>query len=74
MSTNKEILDSLYKATLEGLLVKVRGPDATAADFQAARQFLKDNGITSIPEASPALLKLAESIPFPVGSDVEEAV
>ena len=67
-----QVLDDLYTAVLNGLLAKIKSGEATAADYAVARQFLKDNNISSTPEASPPLVSL-RNLPFPDEYEREEA-
>jgi hypothetical protein len=39
------ILEQLHEATAQELLKRIKSGQATAADFNAARAFLKDNGV-----------------------------
>lgn len=51
---NRELALLLPKALLD----KMKAGEATAADLNVARQYLKDNGIQSLPTANPHLPEL----------------
>lgn len=61
MSTEDE-LDKLYDATLQALIDKVTGGEASAADLQAARQFLRDQGHSANPNNPPPGLGRLRSV------------
>ena len=63
MLNTKELLQTLHDKVAKGLLDKIQSGEATAADYNAAIKFLKDNGIEAIPEHNPALAGLARNIP-----------
>ena len=55
----------LHEALARELLARVVGGEATSADLNVARQFLKDNGVDSLlrkPEAP--IYKLSQALPF----------
>jgi hypothetical protein len=62
----KEIMDSLHSALAEELLTRVKSGEATASDLSVVRQFLKDNGVDSIPKDGNPLDRLnhAANLPF----------
>ena len=62
--TVEEIAELLHKGLAEDLLLRVQSGQATAAELNVARQFLKDNGIDSMAFAESPLVKLAEILPF----------
>lgn len=69
-----ELLQKLYRATIEKLLERIENGDFTAADLAVARNFLKDNNIQALPEAAPDLVRLANILPFKqVDGGAEEA-
>ena len=62
---DNEIYDQIHKALGKALLDRIKGGEATAADLNVARQFLKDNAVTSGNAArNRALRDLAEILPF----------
>lgn len=64
-AASKEFLEELHSEMAKDLLKKIKSGKATAADIQAARQFLRDNGISAIAKPnSNALGDLAEALPF----------
>ena len=68
MSDNR-VLKDLFNLMAEELVRKISTGEATSADLNVARQFLKDNGIDASIEASDPLLNLAKTLPF---DDLEE--
>ena len=77
----KEAMDALHGVLAEALTniikdgVKTTDKDgnvvkapASAAFFKEAREFLKDNGIESLPTA-PGVKSLADALPFPAPGD-----
>lgn len=69
----QSLLSHLHTLVTEELLNRVASDDASTADIVAAIRLLKDNGITSTPEASEPLRRLAESVPFSIVEDLREA-
>lgn len=67
--SNKKLLKDLFNLMAEELVRKIAMGEATSADLNVARQFLKDNGIDASIEASDPLLNLAKTLPF---DDLEE--
>jgi hypothetical protein len=61
---SNQSLDDLHGALAKALAEKIKSGDATAADMAVARQFLKDNGIESVPMQSNPLGQLASKLPF----------
>lgn len=59
-----DILADLHGAIAEEFLERVRSGEASPADLNAARQFLKDNGITALAKPKSPLAALAEELPF----------
>ena len=57
-----ELLEALNLQTAKTLLEKVRDPDCDAATLNAARAFLKDNDITSTPQANPHLTPIKDTL------------
>lgn len=61
---NKELLNQIHTVLAETLFDKIKNGTATSTDLNVARQFLKDNGIDCVPQASEPLLNLAKIMPF----------
>lgn len=61
---NKDLLNQIHSVLAETLLDKIKSGTATSTDLNVARQFLKDNGIDCVPQASEPLLNLAKIMPF----------
>lgn len=59
----EDIFAKLHEALGSDLLTKVQSGEATAAELNVARQFLKDNGIDGVPTKENPLGKLAASLP-----------
>jgi hypothetical protein len=72
MSAKTDLLDLLANHLAKGLLERIQSETATAADFQAARQFLKDNGVQFGDPKSEPMQNLVKSLPF-AGEDHEDA-
>ena len=54
---------------LHSELTQIRSSEVTASELNVARQFLKDNGIESLPIDTSPLKSLVDELPF---SDPEE--
>jgi hypothetical protein len=67
----EELLSKIHEALGHDLLRRIETGEATAAELNVARQFLKDNGVDATPKASEPLLNLAKVMPF--DPDEEEA-
>lgn len=61
-SINK-ILEQLHESIAKDLLNRVLSGEATPAELNTARQFLKDNGIEAVPTPENPLGELAASLP-----------
>ncbi len=61
-----KILKELYNALAIDLLARIQAGEATAAELNVARGFLKDNGIDASPSQSEPLNDLVSSLPFKV--------
>lgn len=70
---SQDALEALHGQLATTLKNKIASDDCTAADLAVARQFLKDNGIESLPTSGNPLGKLAEQLPFPTAEHAEEA-
>lgn len=66
MATNKsnDKLKELHTLLANNLIALVKSGEAKASDLNVARQFLKDNDITSIPAQSNSLQTLLAAMPF----------
>jgi hypothetical protein len=64
MNDLEKLLGSLHSELAKTLLAKVRSGEATAADLNVARQFLKDNNIDALPKDSEPLKNLVHELPF----------
>tara|TARA_Y100001972_G_C7426800_1_gene220105 strand:- start:257 stop:463 length:207 start_codon:yes stop_codon:yes gene_type:complete len=60
----EKILTELHNAVAKELLDRVVSGDATSADLNVARGFLKDNGIDAGLDQSEPMANLAKSLPF----------
>lgn len=69
---SQDALDDLHGALAVALKQKIADGTATAADLNVARQFLKDNGIDSIPTKDNPLGGLLQSLPFADPSAIAE--
>jgi hypothetical protein len=70
MKTTDDLLGTLYDATVNALLDKIKNGEATAADLAVARAMLRDQGIAPAKGTHAATEKLKETaLPFPVHSD-----
>ena len=65
MSEINNLGAELHLELFKKILAKIKSGEATAADYNVARQLLKDNGIDSSVKANPNMLPLAEEVlPF----------
>jgi len=64
-----ELLDVLHGALAKELLRRIEDGTATAADLNAARQFLKDNGIDAVPTQGSPINNLMANLPFTTDGD-----
>ena len=69
MINKEKDLENLHSELTQKLLDKIRSPEVTASELNVARQFLKDNGVESIPIDHSPLKALVDEMPF---SDPEE--
>ncbi len=60
----EEILQSLFDAVADDLLIKIKSGEAKPADLAVAVKFLKDNNITCVPTDGNSLEELMKSMPF----------
>jgi len=72
MAKFSETASILHRALAEDLITRIQSGNATAAELNVARQFLKDNGVDSLlTEAEQPVLRLAAIVPFQ-DPDLEE--
>jgi len=69
----QNLLSHLHTMVAEELMNRISTDEASTADIVAAIRLLKDNGITSTPEASEPLRDLSKSVPFNIVEDLREA-
>ena len=69
MINKEKDLENLHSELTQKLLDKIRSPEVTASELNVARQFLKDNGVESIPIDHSPLKSLVDEMTF---SDPEE--
>ena len=60
----EEVLQSLFDAVADDLLIKIKTGEAKPADLAVAVKFLKDNNITCAPTDGNSLEELMKSMPF----------
>lgn len=65
MSNLTDVAHKLHEKLVEALLARLESGEATPADLNVARQFLKDNGVDYLlTKQDTPMHKLAESLPF----------
>jgi hypothetical protein len=71
MADLAKLMNDLHAALAQELLDRVHGGEATASDLSVVRQFLKDNGIDSVPKKGSPLdqLNRATNLPFTEAED-----
>ena len=67
----QKLLSQLHNQLAEQLLSRIEGGEATSADLSVARQFLKDNGVDTVPSAGSPTGKLAAVLPFDEDDPIE---
>ncbi|MBN9347496.1 MAG: hypothetical protein J0I48_15085 [Devosia sp.] len=72
MTDLKKLLDDLHTGLAQELLSRINSGEATASDLNVVRQFLKDNGIDSVPKGNNPLQRLTAALPFS-GADEDDA-
>jgi hypothetical protein len=70
--TTRELLGELLVHSVRKLLERIKTGEATAADLNVARQFLKDNSIDALPTKSNGLKELHSSLPFQTSEEITE--
>lgn len=73
MSNLSKLMNDLHSALAQELLDRVNSGEATASDLSVVRQFLKDNGIDSVPKKGSPMERLSHSLPFTQQDTDEEA-
>ena len=63
MINKEKDLENLHSELTQKLLDKIRDPEVTASELNVARQFLKDNGVESIPIDTSPLKSLVDELP-----------
>ena len=63
MSNLNQVLEELHEEMARDLLRRVKTGEATPAELNTARQFLKDNGIEAIPTPDNPLGELTNRLP-----------
>jgi hypothetical protein len=68
------LFEDMHLKLGQKLLARIESGEATAAELNVARQFLKDNGIEGLPKKDNPLGRLSETLPtFSADEDVSEA-
>ena len=63
MDKSLEILNTMHYELAKFLVDKIKTGEAKAVDLNVARQFLKDNGIESIPVENNPMEELMNNLP-----------
>ena len=63
---DQKLLSKLHEVVAEELLRRILDGEATSADLNVARGFLKDNGIDAGLSQSEPLADIAKTLPFRV--------
>ena len=71
MTKLEELFPQLHAALAEELLARVKSGTATASDLSVVRQFLKDNGVDSVPKKGSPLDQLSNSANLPFTQEDE---
>ena len=66
---NEKMLTDLHNAVAEELLRRVMSGEATSADLNVARGFLKDNGIDAGLDHSEPMSNLVKNLPFSIAQE-----
>jgi hypothetical protein len=70
---SEDTLKELHDVISQELLLRIQSGDATSADLNVARQFLKDNGIDANTGQSQPLMNLATVLPFDPEKEITDA-
>jgi hypothetical protein len=73
VSEIKKLLEELHADLARALKTKLDG-EATAADLNVIRQFLKDNNISGLPAPGSPLKALVDGMPFDTPADRDDAI
>ncbi len=73
MADLSKLMNQIHEALAEELLSRVKSGEATASDLSVVRQFLKDNGIDSVPKKGSPLERLSQNLPFTETEEDETA-
>lgn len=65
-------LKILHSEVAKELLERIKSGNAKPADLAVAVKFLKDNEITALPVSDSPLKNLADVLPFPTSSELED--
>ena len=68
---SEKTLKQLHNELALKLLEKVKDPECKASFLNVARQFLKDNGIESLPVDNSPLRDLMKELPFKIPTKPE---
>lgn len=60
---SEDLMAELHGALAEEMMKRIRSGEASPSDLNAARQFLKDNGINVDGAKDPAIKSLADDLP-----------
>lgn len=60
----EELLAEIHTGLAQEFLNRILSGEASPADLNAARQFLKDNYITSVPKKDEPFGQLIDTLPF----------
>ena len=58
----REKLSTIFEMACDAMIDNLNGGEVTAADLNAIRGFLKDNGITALPVEGSPLGKVADAL------------
>ncbi len=64
MASMADLLAAIHEEIATKLLARIKSGEASTADFNVARQFLKDNNIDSPRTAGNPIDTLTNSLPF----------
>ena len=64
MSKASEKLNELQDILIDEFILRIKSGEAAPADLSAARQLLKDNGISAMAVADSPLEELCKVLPF----------
>ena len=64
---DKALAAAIHTEGMRALLKRIRAGEATAADLNVARQWVKDNGTQQLPLPGTVSFDLAKSLPFAGG-------